>query len=53
MNDQATADLMLALHQQLKQGRSLAEAICAARASSDANPVATATGWSFIALGAA
>lgn len=44
---------MLALHQQLRQGRSLAEAICSARTASGADPVAVATGWSFIAIGGA
>ncbi len=31
VNDQAATELMLALHQQLRQGRTLAEAVCAAR----------------------
>jgi tetratricopeptide (TPR) repeat protein len=53
VNDQATTELMLRLHQQLMRGRSLAEAICAARMASDKDPVAAATGWSFIAIGGA
>ncbi|HEX9030870.1 MAG TPA: CHAT domain-containing protein, partial [Streptosporangiaceae bacterium] len=53
VNDQATTELMLVLHQELRRGRSLAEAICAARAGSGGDPVATATGWSFIAIGGA
>lgn len=53
VNDQATTELMLTLHQKLRQGHCLAEAICAARASTGDDPVATATGWSFIAIGGA
>ncbi|HET7016153.1 MAG TPA: CHAT domain-containing tetratricopeptide repeat protein [Streptosporangiaceae bacterium] len=53
VNDRATTQFMLALHAQLRQGRPLAEAAWAARTSLAADPVAAATGWSFIAIGGA
>jgi CHAT domain-containing protein len=52
VNDQATVQLMLALHDRLAAGATLAAALLDARASNGKDPVATATGWSFIALGA-
>lgn len=52
VNDQATVQLMLALHGRLAAGATLAAALCDARASTGKDPVAAATGWSFIALGA-
>lgn len=52
VNDKAADKLMLALHRRLRGVSTLAESLCAARAEVNANPVETATGWSFIALGA-
>jgi tetratricopeptide (TPR) repeat protein len=52
VNDQATVELMLALHERLRAGATLAAALRDARASNGKDPVAAATGWSFIALGA-
>jgi hypothetical protein len=52
VNDQATVELMLALHRHLRKGATLAAALRDARAAAAADPVAVATGWSFIALGA-
>jgi CHAT domain-containing protein len=52
VNDAATAELMLALHQRLARGSSLAEALCQARADVAGSPAQVATGWSFITLGA-
>jgi hypothetical protein len=42
---------MLALHDRLRGGATLAEAPLQARAELGDDPVAVATGWSFIALG--
>jgi len=42
---------MLALHRGLRRGASLAEALRDARQGSESDPVAMATGWSFICLG--
>jgi CHAT domain len=53
INDIAAAGLMLALHQRLRSGGTLAEALRDARADASDDPVQTATAWSFIALGAA
>jgi tetratricopeptide (TPR) repeat protein len=52
VNDKAADKLMLALHRRLRGGSTLAESLCGARAQVNADPVETATGWSFIALGA-
>jgi len=53
VDDQATAELMLGLHRRLCRGATMAEALAAARAALPAaDPVAQATGWSFLALGA-
>jgi tetratricopeptide (TPR) repeat protein len=50
VNDLAVVPLMIALHRELRHGAGLAEALRDARSGSD--PVAAATGWSFICLGA-
>lgn len=52
VNDIAAVPLMLALHRGLHHGASLAEALRDARRGSGPDPVALATAWSFIALGA-
>ena len=52
VNDKAAADLMLALHGRLRRGGTLGESLRDARADVGGDPVAAATGWSFIALGA-
>jgi tetratricopeptide (TPR) repeat protein len=52
VNDPATAPLMLALHENLRAGRSLAAAFAAARRETGGDPVAEAAGRSFVALGA-
>jgi tetratricopeptide (TPR) repeat protein len=52
VNDFATAALMLALHRKLRRGATLAESLRDARHDLDDHPAHTATGWSFIALGA-
>jgi tetratricopeptide (TPR) repeat protein len=52
VNDVAVVPLMNALHRELRGGASLAEALSDARRESESDPVAAATGWSFICLGA-
>jgi CHAT domain-containing protein len=52
VNDQATAGLMVDLHRQLRKGATLGQALRAARAGVENDPVLAATAWSFIALGA-
>jgi CHAT domain-containing protein len=52
VNDKAADLLMLALHHRLHAGASLADALRDARADLGSDPLQTATGWSFIALGA-
>jgi tetratricopeptide (TPR) repeat protein len=52
VNDPATAPLMLALHENLQAGQSLAAAFAAARVETRGDPVADAAGRSFVALGA-
>ena len=52
VNDPATAPLMLALHENLQAGQSLAAAFAAARVGTRGDPVADAAGRSFVALGA-
>jgi CHAT domain-containing protein len=52
VNDEAVVPLMTALHRELRRGANLAEALRDARAGNEADPVAVATGWSFICLGA-
>jgi CHAT domain-containing protein len=53
VNDRATVTLMLALHEHLRRGATLAEALRDTRARAGPDPVALATGWSFLALGPA
>ncbi|MGO9082466.1 MAG: CHAT domain-containing protein [Streptosporangiaceae bacterium] len=53
VHDGATAALMLALHRRLRVGATMAEGLRDARAEVAADPVQLATGWSFLALGAA
>jgi CHAT domain-containing protein len=53
VNDQATATLMVTLHQHLRGGASLAEALRRTRDGTEREPVLAATAWSFLALGAA
>ncbi|MEU4192015.1 CHAT domain-containing protein [Kribbella sp. NPDC026611] len=52
VNDPATAPLMVALHDHLQAGRSLAEAFAAAQAVARDDPAAVAAARSFVALGA-
>ncbi|HEY3562957.1 MAG TPA: CHAT domain-containing tetratricopeptide repeat protein [Kribbella sp.] len=52
VNDPATAPLMLAVHENLRDGQSLAEAFANARRGARGDPVADAAGRSFVALGA-
>lgn len=52
VNDDAAVPLMTALHQRLRSGAGLAEALCQARHEMSSDPVASATALSFIALGA-
>jgi CHAT domain-containing protein len=51
VNDAAVVPLMIALHRELRAGASLAEALRDARRGLESDPVAAATGWSFICLG--
>ena len=51
VNDKAVDQLMVALHRRLRAGATLGEALRDARADVSDDPVQTATGWSFIALG--
>jgi tetratricopeptide (TPR) repeat protein len=51
VNDVVVVPLMLALHRELRAGASLAEALRDARRGLESDPVAAATGWSFICLG--
>jgi tetratricopeptide (TPR) repeat protein len=51
VNDVAVVPLMIALHRELRAGASLAAALRDARRGHQADPVAAATGWSFICLG--
>jgi hypothetical protein len=52
VNDPAAVPLMTALHDNLHEGQSLAEAFAAARSAGGDDPVTHATGCSFVALGA-
>jgi tetratricopeptide (TPR) repeat protein len=52
VNDEATVPFSLAVHERLQAGDTLAVALLAARRQAD-DPVARATAWSFLALGAA
>jgi hypothetical protein len=51
VNDAAVVPLMLALHDALLTGASLAEALLTARTETGSDPVSVATGLSFITLG--
>jgi len=51
VSDPATVPLMVALHEQLRGGSSLAAALTRARHAVSADPVARATARSFVALG--
>ena len=51
VNDPATVPLMTALHEHLRAGSDLAQALTLARQAVGADPVARATAYSFIALG--
>jgi len=53
VNDEATVALMLALHDGLRAGGTMAYALREARRSLPDEPVYRATGWSFVALGPA
>lgn len=52
VNDLAAVPLMLALHDVLQRGATLPEALLAARQATSDDPLAEATGHSFMALGA-
>jgi tetratricopeptide (TPR) repeat protein len=52
VNDAAVVPLMLTLHRRLRGGASLSAALRDARHNLDDDPLLTATGWSFISLGA-
>jgi len=52
VNDRAVVPLMLALHERLRHGATLAESLRDARRDLGPDPVMAATGWSFVALGA-
>jgi len=51
VNDPAAVPLMLALHDALRRGATLPEALLAARRATRGDPLAEATGHSFMALG--
>lgn len=53
VNDEATVTLMLALHEGLRTGRTMAEALRDARLAMPCDAVHQATGWAFSAIGAA
>jgi tetratricopeptide (TPR) repeat protein len=52
VNDEATVPLMLTVHEQLRAGRTLAEALRVARLRAGDQPIARATAAAFVALGA-
>jgi CHAT domain-containing protein len=52
VNDLAAMPLMLALHDGLRRGATLPEALLAAREATSGDPLAAATAHSFLALGA-
>jgi tetratricopeptide (TPR) repeat protein len=52
VNDQAASRVMLGLHERLREGASLAEALRDARQAVHDDPLSVAAGWSFVALGA-
>jgi CHAT domain-containing protein len=51
VSDVAVLPLMTALHRELRGGSALPEALRSARLGLESDPVAAATGWSFICLG--
>ena len=51
VNDAATVPLMVALHERLRAGATLPQALLGARSSLDDDPVAVATGLAFLAFG--
>jgi tetratricopeptide (TPR) repeat protein len=53
VNDEATVTLMVTVHDRLRDGASLAEALRAARDAAGVDPVAQATAAAFVALGSA
>jgi tetratricopeptide (TPR) repeat protein len=52
VDDVAVVPLMTALHRELRDGAALPDALRSARLGLESDPVAAATGWSFICLGA-
>ena len=52
LNDQAAVPLMLALHQRLRSGQTLAGSLCAIRRQVRNDPVLLGAAWSLVALGA-
>jgi hypothetical protein len=52
VSDAAVVPLMTALHRELRGGATLPAALRSARLGLESDPVAAATGWSFICLGA-
>jgi len=52
LNDLAAVPLMLALHQRLRSGQTLAESLCAIRRQVRNDPVLLGAAWSLVALGA-
>jgi CHAT domain-containing protein len=53
VNDEATVPFSLAIHERLREGDDLATALMHARQAAGDDPVARATAYSFLALGAA
>nr|WP_260407914.1 CHAT domain-containing protein [Planomonospora venezuelensis] len=53
VNDEAVVPLMLALHEGMRTGRTMAEALLEARRALPRDAVHQATGWAFSAIGAA
>jgi hypothetical protein len=51
VNDVAVVPLMIDLHRELRSGATLAQALCDSRRRSESDPVAVATGHSFVCLG--
>lgn len=53
VNDAATVPLMVRLHESVRRGAGLPDALRDARRDAPNDPVHFATAWSFVALGAA
>jgi CHAT domain-containing protein len=51
VHDAVTAQFMIAFHDQLCRSDSFPDALCAAQADADDDPIAVATAMSFVALG--